>query len=361
MRLPRVFVLLAVLVWPATAVALPGDAAFAPIDPPDGAVVPVDPNGIRVTYTCPVYRIADPGFPLFGGPTHYGVTLSTSATVGADGRLADGVRVTGSADPSVGTDGCAAYLGAGGAPPRIQETPGTYYWQVYRICTECPGEYEVGPVRTLTLRSAVKPGLRVGGRAYGGYPFFVSLSLTGAPDGTTVVVERRVGGAWRRAADVIALRGAAEAVVTLPRGDHQLRAVATIGSQRIIGDATRVTVRRAARWRTRARDDGSYRGRAGSRSVTFRVVGDGRGVRSFKAFVPMLCPSVTPGQFTTQIGTAVISRARIAPDGSFVSAATRSGSAIRVRGRVRARKVTGRVELSVGACSGSSTYSAARR
>jgi hypothetical protein len=151
-------------------------------------------------------------------------------------------------------------------------------------------------------------------------------------------------------------------VVTLPRGDHQLRAVATIGSQRIDGAAARVTVRRAARRQTGARDDGAYRGRVvGSRSVRLRIVGDGRGVRSFKAFVPMLCPSVTQGQFTTQIGTATISRARIAPDGSFVAASTpRSGTAIRTRGRLRGRKVTGRVELSVGSCTGNAAYSASR-
>jgi hypothetical protein len=360
-RLLLAVAVLAALASPATAIALPGDAAFTPLSPPDGAVVPVDPNGIRVTYTCPVYRIADPGFPLFGGPKDYGVTLSTSPTLGADGRLADGVRVTGSADPSVGTDGCSAMLGAGGAPPRIQETPGTYYWQVHRICTECPGSYETGPVRTLTLRSAVKPSLRASGRAYAGYPFFVALTLTGAPDGTIVVVERRAGSGWKRAGSATALRGKAEAVVTLARGDQQLRAVATIGSQRVEGGATRITVRRASRWQTGARDDGAYRGRVGSRSVKLTVARDGRQVRSFRAFVPMLCPGVAPGQFTTQIGTATISRARIAPDGSFVAASTpRSGTTIRVRGRVKRGKASGRVELSVGSCVGNSAYSAAR-
>jgi hypothetical protein len=280
----------------------------------------------------------------------------------ADGRLADALRVPGSADPSVGTDGCSAFLGAGGPPPRIQETPGTYYWQVYRICTECPGSYEVGPVRTLILRSPVKPTVGVSGRAYAGFPFFVSLGLAGAPDGTTVVVERRVGSQWKRVGTATALRGKAEAVVTLARGVQQLRAVATIGSQRIEGDARRVTVRRATAWQTRARDDGAYRGRVGSRSVRFTVSGHGRQVRSFRAYVPMLCPSVTPGQFTTQIGTAALARARIAPDGSFVAASTpRADTTIRVRGRLRHGKVSGRVELSVGDCVGNAAYSAARR
>jgi hypothetical protein len=52
-RLLLALAVLAALASPATAVALPGDAAFAPLDPPDGAALPVDPNGIRVTYTCP--------------------------------------------------------------------------------------------------------------------------------------------------------------------------------------------------------------------------------------------------------------------------------------------------------------------
>jgi hypothetical protein len=361
MKIACVVAVAAVLAVPATAVALPGDAAFGPIAPADGAAVPVNPNGIQVTYSCPVYRSADTGFPVFGGPKDYGITLSTSPALGADGRLADGVQNTGGADPAVGTDGCSAALGAGGPPPRIQETPGTYYWQVYRICVGCPGEYEVGPVRTLILRSPVKPSLGVSGRAYAGYPFFVTLTLTGAPDGTSVVVERRAGGGWKRAETATALRGKAEAVVTLAGGDQQLRAVATIGSQRVEGEATRVTVRRASRWQTGARDDGAYRGRVGSRSVKLTVARDGRQVRSFRAFVPMLCPGVSPGQFTTQIGTATISRARVAPDGSFVAASTpRSGTTIRVRGRVKRGKVSGRVELSVGSCVGNSAYSAAR-
>ena len=78
------------LCLPGSAAALPGDAPFAPLSPADGATLPVDPDGIPVSYTCPVYRIADPGFPLFGGPKDYGVTLSTSPALGADGRLADG-------------------------------------------------------------------------------------------------------------------------------------------------------------------------------------------------------------------------------------------------------------------------------
>jgi hypothetical protein len=96
-----------------------------------------------------------------------------------------------------------------------------------------PGRVRGRAGAQLTLRSPVKPSLRASGRAYAGYPFFVALTLTGAPDGTSVVVERRTGSGWKRAGSATALRGKAEAVVTLARGDRQLRAVATIGSQRV--------------------------------------------------------------------------------------------------------------------------------
>jgi hypothetical protein len=97
--------------------------------------------------------------------------------------------------------------------------------------------------------------------------------------------------------------------------------------------------------------------------VRLRVANAGRQIRGFNAHVAMLCP--TPGMvspFTTQIGTAAIGRIRVAPDGSFVGAATpKRATAVRVRGRLRGRTVTGgRVELSVGTCSGSAGCTARR-
>jgi hypothetical protein len=359
--------LLAVLVLlflPAAAGALPGDPPVTPIAPADGATLPVDANGIPVTYSCPVYKSAEPGgFPLFGGPKDYGVSMSTSPALGSDGRLGQAdALVPGSADPAVGPDGCSARLGAGGPPPRIQETPGTYYWQVWRLCVGCAGSYEVGPVRRLTLSSPVKPVLSLPRRAYADYGFFASIAAAGAPDGTALVVERQVGSSWKRAGAGTVLGGRAEAVLVLPRGKHQLRATLTIGSQTLTSDARGLTAAAARKWTTGKASDGSYRGRAGSRSVTFKIVRHGRELRGFKAFVPMTCPGVTAGQFTTQIGTAALKKAKIAPDGSFVAAASpERGTTLRIRGYVKRRKVTaGRVELSVGTCTGSAAFSASR-
>jgi hypothetical protein len=71
---------------------------------------------------------------------------------------------------------------------------------------------------------------------------------------------------------------------------------------------------------------------------------------------------VTPGQFTTQIGTAAVKRIKIAPDGSFVAASSPDAdTTIRIRGKLKGRQVTrGRAELSVGTCTGSLIYKARR-
>ena len=57
-----------------------------------------------------------------------------------------------------------------------------------------------------------------------------------------------------------------------------------------------------------------------------------------------------------------MTRIRLAPDGSFVGAATRSGAAIRVRGRLRVSRLTGgRVEMSLGGCVGDAAVAASAR
>ena len=211
-------------------------------------------------------------------------------------------------------------LGAGGSPPRIQETPGTYYWQVWRICTGCEGDYEVGP-------SAGSRCARRSRRAEGAGPCLRRLRVLrhgaggGAPDGTTAVVQRRSGSQWRSAGTATVLGGEAEAAIVLPRGDQQIRVSLAIGDQQVTSAARRVKVRRA-----RAGAPGARRralpGEGRRALVRLKVTGRGRQLRDFRAYVPMLCPGVTAGQFTTQIGTAIVRRAKIAPDGRFVAVST---------------------------------------
>src|SRR3954471_3085437 len=98
-------ILLTTIVLAAPAQALPPDPPPAPSTPADGASVPVDPNGIPVTFGCPVYTSAKIGeFTLFGGPKDYGLSMATTPATGADGRLVDPVAITsgGSATPPGG-------------------------------------------------------------------------------------------------------------------------------------------------------------------------------------------------------------------------------------------------------------------
>jgi hypothetical protein len=144
--------------------------------------------------------------------------------------------------------------------------------------------------------------------------------------------------------------------VTLPAGTQRLRARVTIGGTEVVSAVRRVVVRRPGAAPRTAVEAGRW---SGSGGVRFRV--QGRTARAFVAQVPLLCP--TPGlvgQFTTQVARAAVPRIRLAPDGSVLAAATRSGAAIRVRGRLRGARLTGgRVEMSLGGCSGTLAFSAA--
>ncbi|HWK25976.1 MAG TPA: hypothetical protein VNS09_05400 [Solirubrobacter sp.] len=332
-------VAVAVLLFPSTAFALPPDPPVTPLTPADGAVGATNPEGFVVTYACPAYGIYESGdFTFYGGPKDYSVSLSTAPDAGADGRLLGSiVAVRGNLQAS-GT--CSAVVGSG-AEPRPQVTPGTYYWQVWRLCTGCATGYEVGPVRTLTLRSPIKPRLTLPARVYGGYPALIGVTAAGAPDGTGLALERQTGATWTRVGTVTLLGGRAEAVVTLPRGRQTLRATLQIGTQAIASDGQPLIVTAARRWTT-AKAEGAYRG-AG---VRFKVTDRGRRLRVFRAAV-----RACPGRL------AKLNLVKVAPDGSFVAA--RGG--LRVRGTIRGRKATGRVELAAGTCLSAQAFSARHR
>lgn len=342
--------------------ALPGDALIVPLTPADGAALPVNPDGIEVTFSCPVYGVFLSGdFAFPGGPKDYGVSFATSSALSADGRLADPVALPQAA--STGGDGCAAFMNPGGSPPRPQDTPGRYYWQPWRLCAGCSPSYETGPVRSFTLTADATVRVGSPGRVYAGYPALVPVTVSGNAAGARVTLQRKAGKSWRGVGSASVVGGRAEPLVKLPRGDQQLRAVVKVGSQAVASPERRVTVARAAAWSTGAGDDGAYKGSlGGERSVRFTVTGGGRAITGFTAFVAMTCPSVTPGQFTTQIGTAKLGRMKVAPDGRFVAAATPDGrTAISARGKLRNGRVTGgRVTLSLGPCTGSTSFGATK-
>jgi hypothetical protein len=355
--------LLLCLACSAPALALPGDDPFGPVSPPDGATFAPDPDGIPVVFTCPTYRsfTAGLGFTVYGGPSEYGVGFATSPALGTDGRLNQDALVAldeGHESNTVPQGQCRATFAAGGGD-RPQERPGTYYWQVWRLCTGCSGGYEVGPVRRLILRTPGRPRIGLPPHAYAGYPAIFGLRLDGAADGARATLQRQVRGSWRALGDDQLLRGAGEVIATLPRGRQQLRATVSSGSETLVGAAKMLIVQPARSWSTSAADDGSYSGRL---SLGFKVAGGGRAIRDFEVDVPMLCPGIVGGQLTTQIGHTALKRIPIAPDGRFVGGG-RLGreTATLVRGRLAHGKVTGGVaQLSVGTCTGSTAFTAKR-
>ena len=345
----------------APAQAMPGDPPIVSLEPADGATLSVA-DVIPTRFTCPVYRQFDygGGFVQFGGADRHNLWISRTPDVDANGKLAGQVGDDGALEAE--PDRCVAGLQPG-LVASAQDLPGTYYWQVARLCVACTGGYEVGPVRRLVLRTTAQLSLRRPARVYGGFRFILPLRLSGVPDRTRVSVEYGSGDRWRPAGSAIALGERGDASVVLPVGRTRLRAIVTLGAETVTSRPVALTVERARRWTTSARDDGRYVMRpGGQRTKRLRVTRGGRELRGFEAEVPLLCPSALPGTpFTTQPGYAAVGPIRIAPDGSFLGVATAKNTSIRVRGKLQGRRIyAGEVELSVEHCSGSLKFTARR-
>lgn len=354
------------LVLAPQALALPGDAPPAPLTPGEGEVIAA--GGIGVTYACPVYRQVDlgGGFAYFGKWSDYGVSLASGPELGSDGRLRDDqiiVSDVGHQPNTLPADQCAGSLGTG-RTDGPENTPGTYYWQAYRPCGGCAGGWEAGEVRSLVVRAQAALSVRAPGPVFAGYPVAVPLGLKGVPDGATVSLQRRAGSGFRSLGSGTARNGTGEVIAILPAGVQTLRVAARLGTQDLVSPAATLRVRPAGAPRvTTARDDGAWKGTRPA--VSFTVGSAGRSIRGFRAAVTMLCPQVGlpggQGQLTTQAGVAAFRAARIAPDGRFIVAAVVKGSAMQVRGRLRAGSLTGGVAvLSVGTCSGTARFTARR-
>jgi hypothetical protein len=365
--------LAAALLLPATASAGPGDPPVEAVFPDDGAVLPVNPEGIETRYTCPEpYHVTSPDtFPTFGDRAEYGVHFATSPDLGSDGRLLQS-NVVGISGPDQVQDNdipigqCRAYMLDSGAHP--ETTPGTYYWQAWRLCLDCPGDYETSAVRSFRLTAAgsgVRLAVKPPARAYRGFPFVVGLTSTGLDASTDVAVQVKRKGAWGTVGTAAATGRTADVAISLPgryrAGRYPIRATARVGSETLAGGTKRLRLRKARGWSTSGRQDGKWTGKASGLPVSFRVSGGGRTIKAGRFQLTLLCP--TPGMinpFTIQIADAPLSRARIAPDGSFVFADVIQGHASFVRGRIRGTSASGAADLSLGTCTGGAEFSAKR-
>ena len=163
---------LVALAFTTTTAAAQGNPPIEALLPAEGAALPISPAGIELRYSCPVYIVSgEPPFATYGGRRDYGTVVATRPDVGNDGRLlqsnwidlppSDDLQ-----DNDLPEDQCRTSF----AEDNWHLTPGTYYWQAYRICLACPGGYEATPVRSFRLtaerigdepdRHAAAPGLR---------------------------------------------------------------------------------------------------------------------------------------------------------------------------------------------------------
>ena len=286
--------------------------------PANGASVPLNPNGVEVRYTCPeAYIIAgEPPFATYGGRDDYGVDFASAPALGNNGRLLESNVIDRAGDDPVQDNDipigqCRGYL-------TRATGPGVVYWQAWRLCLACPGSYETAEVRSMRLTTSGS-GLRIAAKwprtAYARYPFHVSVTSSGIRAGTTVELQARRGTRWRKIATITLAADAGDGPAGLARGRHQVRAIVRAGSE----------------------------------------INNGRFQLS------LLCP--TPGMvspFTTIVADAPLSRARIAPDGSFAWAGVISGHATYVHGRIQGNRASGRARLSLRTCSGSGGWTARR-
>ncbi len=352
------------LLGAAPAVALPEDPQIEAVSPADSASVAANPNGIAVVYTCPPYQSfrSSSGmgtFPCedsFPGSS-YGADFSTSPELGSDGRLRSDQRYFEDTPPGGSSDNTTPAGQRRAVMLRNATTPGRYYWQARRICTDCPTGYETGPVQSFVVRTQASVSLSVQGRGYVGYPLTFDVRTTGLEDDAPVVVERREATKWIRVTGATVRKNRAGTLGFLPKGTQTVRVTAQIGDQRFVSAPRTVRVATARKWST-VRDAGRY---SGSPQASFSIARGGRELRGFRARVVTYCVTNTGTGGTTLTGLASVPRARIAPDGRFYGFSKREGTVATIQGRIRGHRVTGALELSIGQCVGSGTIGARRK
>lgn len=324
------------------------------------------------TYTCGLYTKfeAAPGFATYGDCADYSADLSTSPQLGSDGRLRSDLSTQGgfrldNTTPA-GQKRALLYTHPDGFP-RVR--PGRYYWQAWRPVA---GGYETSAVQSFTIKATVTGfSVSVPAKQYARYPITFSVRAGGVADGTPVVVERRSGSSWVPVRTLnlrppTMQKGRGAPVGVLPLRTKAVRVSVQQGSDRSASAPAAVRVLAAKKWST-TRDGGRYAGGPRGQNQRLRIAAGGRELLGFSATISTSCvgPSTLPGQpiqTTVLDGVAPVSRAKISPDGRFyaVRRYAKDKTAVVLQGRVSGKRVTGRVDLEIGACSGGRTFSLRR-
>ena len=325
--------------------------------------MPTNPSGIPISYACPRYGSYTVGdVTVTAGSDQYAAGVSTSPAVGADGRLAAAFKTVSGPFGDPGT--CQSAFGSSSdvQDVRPQQVPGTYYWQVWRYCADCAGQYEVGPVRSFTVVLGTKLTLRKPGAVYTGIPRLFTVQVQGDL-GETVELQRKKGSRWATvgrsgagrqgdvAADEVAL------IAKLPAGSQQVRARVTSGGAEVTSAVRTVKVKKPKGW-SRA-SVGSYRDPK-RESLRFSITDGGRSLRGFTTQVTATCTDLN-GQTSVVSRLLTLPRAKVGPDGSFVVALDKKGQRGWLQGRWKRGKVAGYASYQGGGCGGDLRFKARKR
>lgn len=140
-----------------------------------------------------------------------------------------------------------------------------------------------------------------------------------------------------------------------PKGTTSLRASYGSGSEQVTGAARDVKVLKATGWPKAQRWAGAWKGSvAGSaKAAKFKVEGAEPLLRKGSFRMNLLCPAPGgPSPTTIQAATALVPKAAIAPDGTFVRAIADQDHAILLWGRLGSDTARATVIMSLGTCAG---------
>lgn len=361
--------LLAFVLVPAGAQALPGDQPITPASPSNGATVPANAEGISVSYSCPGYRKQVFGDPPdqtteFGDAEDYDVRFSDSPSLGADGLLAaKPYGSDASARPASDGAACTSVLNTSDNSSSPEIVGGRVFWQAHRSCIGCEGQRpETAPVRSFVVQRKIAARLAVPRRAYAGYLSVFALTSKAKLSGAKVALQRRARGKWKTVESAPFRLDRTELVASLPAGRQRLRALVITDTSKFAVAKKTLSVRSGGRRSTSTRDDGRYAARKAppNSTLSFRVTGGGRTLRNFKASVTTFCFGLTENNIS--LNFAVLGPVRVAPDGGVVGLLkTKKGARELLTGRLRNGRFTGEVSVAFSTCSGTRKLNAARR
>jgi hypothetical protein len=332
--------LLVFLGFAGSAYALPGDPVISPLGYAEGAPIPAAEEGIKVSYSCPTYRISEEVEEVeeelppviitnFGSAENYGVVFSTGNALGKEGRLVSaGFDEAGTAEAEAvkGTPNCTSELELPSAPNPAALYQGKVYWQAFRECEGCETGFETGPVRSfVVVPTDEEAELTYEHQVYGGYLTKIDFAGDAGLNGARVALQRWTGSAWETiAAEPGNAFGENTFYVKLGAGHKLLRplVLGTPGAELGL-EAKAKTVRKAKGGFPTGVQTGEWLNAAKKEReefpVSFHVTAHGTMLRGLKLPLEAICKGPVAALNQTIESQASVKEARIAPDGTVVA------------------------------------------